>query len=103
MTTKDQVNKAFAALRKAGYVAKQNWADCQSCGWAAIEEQYPGSGKVVFYHFQDADAWDKKTKELVSPLYLAWAGDGNEIVKVLEKFVVVGWDGSEEHRIKIMN
>ena len=56
MTTRTQVNNAFKKLQDAGYFAEQNFWCCQSCGWNAIEE---GVEKVVFYHEQDAEAWNE--------------------------------------------
>jgi len=98
MTTKDQVNKAFALLRKAGYIAKQNFWCCQSCAWAALSDDVT---KVVFYHRQDNDAW--KGKELKDNLYLAWMGDGNEIVGIIQSVgLQVEWGGTEGTRIKIL-
>lgn len=42
ITTKQKMNNAFAELRKAGYVAKQNFMCCQGCGWAKINNEYLG-------------------------------------------------------------
>lgn len=98
ITTKDLVNKAFRLLRKAGYYAKQNYWCCQSCAWSDVPEE---TEKVVFYHAQDNDAWNKD-KELDYPLHLAWSGDGNEIVKIFESVGLnVEWNGKEEQRIAI--
>lgn len=101
MTTKDKVNKAFRLLRKAGYFAQQDYWCCQSCAWNAVPEDSYDSGKVVFYHHQDNDAW--KGKELGKRLYLAWAGDGNEIVRIIQSVgLATEWDGTENNRIQIL-
>lgn len=92
---KSNLNKAFKALRKAGYFAKQNFTCCQSCAWAEVPDEQ--SEKAVFYHRQDAD----DLKESGS-CHLAWAGDGKEIVKILEENgVKTEWEGTDNKRIKI--
>jgi hypothetical protein len=47
------LTKAFNALRKNGYFARQNFMCCQTCEWAAVPEK--NESKVVFYHSQDND------------------------------------------------
>lgn len=92
-----KLSKAFKQLRKLGYFARQNFWCCQSCGWAAIPDGE--CEKVVFYHSQDNE--DKKEGK---PFYLAWCGDGNEIVSVLQQNgIVVDWNGSENSRIRVSN
>jgi hypothetical protein len=101
MNTKEKVNQAFKLLRKTGYIAKQNFWCCQSCGWSAINNDYPDAEKVVFYHNQDNDSWNKN-KELDHSLALAWAGNGAEIVDIIKSVGLnVEWDGSEDKRIMI--
>ena len=89
------LTKAFKALRKAGYFARQNFLCCQTCGWAAVPE---GKGdKVVFYHNQD-----NSRKKEGADFHLAWAGDGNEIVRILnENGVGAEWSGSDTERILV--
>lgn len=100
MDTKDRVNWAFRKLRQAGYFAKQNFWCCQSCGWAAVPDEK--ADRVVFYHHQDNASWGGG-RELVSALYLAWSGDGEEIVLILESCgLTVEWSGSENSRIVIV-
>lgn len=102
MTTKEKINQAFRRLRKAGYIAKQNFWCCQSCAWNAISNDYPSVDKVVFYHNQDADCIEKNGS-LNHPLYLAWMGDSNEICKILLNCgLQVEHDGSEDSRIKVL-
>lgn len=91
---KENLNKAFRALRKAGYFAKQNFWCCQSCAWSDVPDSQE---KVVFYHRQDNDDLKENGK-----CRLAWSGDGNEIVKILnENGVKTEWDGNNDKRIKI--
>lgn len=53
------------------------------------------SDKAVFFHSQDAMDL-KKTGNV----YLAWSGDGNEIVEIIKKHgMEVEWDGTVEKRI----
>ena len=92
---KQNLSKAFRELRKLGYVAKQNFWCCQSCGWAALSEDE--AKKAVFYHAQDASQLNS-----TGTCHLAWSGDGNEIVRILnENGVKTNWDGSENKRIEI--
>jgi hypothetical protein len=92
----NNISKAFSALRKAGYFARQNWKCCQNCGWSAIPE---GQEKVVFYHNQDYNRYKKGEN-----FYLAWSGDGKEICNILEvNGVTYAWDGREDKRIEITN
>jgi len=95
MDIKDKLNKAFRALRKAGYFAKQDFECCQSCGCAAVPDTH--QHKYVFYHRQDRDYLRNTGK-----CYLAWNGNGEEIVKILrDAGIKVGWDGSDTKRIEV--
>lgn len=94
-TLKRNLNRAFAQLRKLGYTAKQNFWCCQTCAWHDLTDEE--AKKTVFYHSQDND--DLKEN---GTCHLAWAGNGEEIVKVLkDNGIKVDWDGSENTRIKI--
>lgn len=100
------LSKAFKTLRKAGYIAKQNFTCCSSCGWYAIAEELRAKGaddaaiegaKIVFYHSQDATNLRK-----TGNVYLAWAGDPTEIRKAFEcEGFEVEHNGSEAERILI--
>lgn len=82
--SKSNLSKAFAALRKAGYFARQNFTCCQTCGWAAVPEEK--GEKAVFYHNQDNQCRLKGES-----FYLTWAGDQVEICRILnENGVVTG-------------
>ena len=48
---KGKINNMFKLLRRKGYIARQNFNCCSSCGWAEIGEVE----KAVFYHRQDAE------------------------------------------------
>lgn len=90
------LSKAFKQLRKAGYFARQNFMCCQSCGWSAIPEEK--SNKVVFYHSQDKEDINKDRD-----FYLAWAGNGAEILEIFKNNgILCEWDGTEETRIKVL-
>lgn len=98
MVTKKEIDKVFDDLKQAGYIAYQNHMCCSTCGWEAIPKE---AEKVVFYHAQNADAF--KGKMLEYPLYLAWCGDGDEIVKIIENCgLEVQWSGSEDVKIAIL-
>lgn len=101
MTTKQQVNNGFRLLRKAGYFAKQNFWCCRSCGLSAIPEDK--SEKYVFYHNQDNDAWNRKSRTLDKKLYLAWNGDCEEICNILTSVgLSLEHHGGREKRIAIL-
>ena len=93
--SKSKITEAFNELRKLGYFARQNFTCCQTCGWAAVPSEK--GNKAVFYHNQDNDSL-KRSGEC----HLAWSGDGNEIVSVLNRHgIQTDWDGSNQKRIRI--
>jgi hypothetical protein len=101
-TDKQVLNEVFKDLRKAGFIARQNYKCCQSCAWAGMETEYNATDDtpVVFYHNQDADAIEDKT--ITRTLYLAWQGDGGKVREIVEKHGFnVDWDGTEGMRIGI--
>lgn len=92
---KTNLNKAFRALRKKGYFAKQNFWCCQSCAWSAMSDEE--GKKAVFYHQQDNDNLKEN-----GTCHLAWAGNGKEIVEILNaNGVKTEWEESSNKRIKI--
>lgn len=92
---KSQITSAFKELRKLGYFARQNFTCCQTCGWASVPDEK--GERAVFYHQQDNHSLKEDGE-----CHLAWSGDGNEIVSVLNKHgVQTEWDGSDNKRIKI--
>jgi len=92
---KSNLTEAFKELRKIGYFARQNFQCCQTCAWAEVPDEK--GERAVFYHNQDNSEL-RSTGEC----HLAWSGNGNEIVSVLNKHgVKTEWDGSENKRIKI--
>lgn len=104
MNDKKVFNKMFRDFRKAGFVARQNYWCCQSCGWAGIESDYnitDDDSNVVFYHQQDYEAF--KDGNLESILYLAWQGDGNKLKEIIESHGFnVTWNGMKHGRIGIL-
>jgi len=94
-TSKELINKAFRALRKEGYFARQNFWCCSGCGWAAMTDTQ--AKNAVFYHRQDTTQYNR-----TGQLYLTWSGDGARIVAILkEAGLAVEWNGSESKRILI--
>jgi len=93
---KRKINKAFVALRKKGYFARQNFLCCNSCGWHAIPDDQ--AKKAVFYHAQSADDLKKEGK-----CWLSWSGNGVEIVKVFQNAgVTANWNGDSDQKIQII-
>lgn len=106
-TDKQVLNTIFKELRQQGFIARQHFTCCSTCGWAEIENKLDGAldeqTNVVFYHSQDSEAFDKDTKDLTSILYLAWSGDGNKIAETVRKHgFEVKWDGTASYRIGVM-
>ena len=103
LSDKERLNDAFKSLRKRGFVARQNYWCCQSCGWAAVGDE---PKNVIFYHKQDAEAIvDGK---LVGTLYVAHRfseqSKGWEVCAELAKNgLYVNWDGSDDTRIAVIN
>lgn len=108
---KPLLNKAFAALRKQGFIAKQNFWCCGSCGGSdahriAIEDNAKG---YVFYHKQDRDG-AKETGSLFIRFGSANATDsiqadkdvGTELVAALkEAGLDVEWSGDPQTAVLI--
>lgn len=106
-TDKEIITQIFKDLRKEGFVARQNLACCQSCAWSEVDIMEEKKGKtfenVVFYHRQDAESFDRGTKNLTGTMFLAWRGDSSKIVEVIRKNgLKVDWDGSDYCRIGIV-
>lgn len=104
LTDKQVMNNIFKDLRKAGFIARQNYACCQNCGWSNIGEEYNADddSSIVFYHAQDAESFDKKTKNLTKTLFVAWQGDGFKIKEIVEQHGMdVEWDETDGMRIGI--
>lgn len=102
-TDKQVFNDVFKDLRKQGFIARQNYACCQSCGWAQVEDDYDvnDDSNIVFYHGQDADSFENG--ELKNLIHLAWQGNGDLIKETFEKYGFnVDWNGSEHKRIAIL-
>jgi hypothetical protein len=94
---KTNLFQAFQDLRRNGYFARMNFKCCLSCAWYEIPNEE--ADKVVFYHNQDN--YDFKQGE---DLYLAWAGNANEIISILQRRgLVCEWDGSANSRIVVKN
>src|SRR5574343_111634 len=121
-TTKDRLNAAFKAMRKAGLIARQSFSCCGSCGGYEIARQVTAmidAGKpeptgCVFYHRQDTARFSKG-----GDLFLAYGqigtqkhGDigmtteqvGKAVVKCLhDAGLEYEWDGDENTRILVIN
>lgn len=99
-TMKDKINTAFRRLRAAGYFARQSFMCCQSCAGSAIPEDREDA--YVYYHKQDTDALYVSDDRYEGGTYLAWAGDGAQIVDICRAAGLdVEWDGSVDTRIWI--
>ena len=111
MNDRHQIALAFKELRKLGWFARMRWKCCQGCGCEAVPDAV--NNKYVFYHKQDAEAFNKEgnignharwEKNQRKDLYLTHGegGDGHEICAVLNKHgLKVDWDGNNDRRIKV--
>lgn len=90
---RDRIKAAYKALRAKGYFCRSSFMCCGTCGWAAIPDER--KDKSLFYHRQDARDIDTD-----GGCYLAWSGDGREIVAALiDAGLKVTWDGNPATRI----
>jgi hypothetical protein len=106
-----KINKAFNKLLDFNIAAKKDWACCQSCGHAEMDEYLntfnknyrTGSLKLknyIFFHDQDRDCLNSG-----GYTYLAYDLDEEAKKIVVKVFKDCGlnpeWDGNQNKRIKI--
>mgnify|MGYP001602274346 FL=1 len=106
-----KINKAFKKLMDHNILAKKDWACCQSCGHAEMDEYLNtfnehyriGSLKLknyLFFHDQDRDYLDSD-----GSTYLAYDLDEEAKKISIQVFKDYGlnpeWDGNQNKRIKI--
>ena len=124
---KPKLNKLFKRLRKAGFVAKQNYLCCSSCAGYDLAIKYgkacdEGKGDkiqgYVFYNKQDTEGlnetgdvflaygqisyWDneKNVEKYTGPLTTVQVG--NKIKELCEELGIrYKWDGSERTRFHL--
>jgi hypothetical protein len=84
VTDRDRIKQAMALLRRSGYWARMDAADCRACMNESIEARATRNGvpfdevRFAQYTRQDALSLNKRGR-LVRPLYLSWQGDPKEI------------------------
>lgn len=113
--TRRQIENLFAHLEsELGFLAKFNWACCQSCGWADLHKYCQDheiefdEKNIIFCHNPDCERAFGLNRDLqlkskmIDTLWIAWSGDGHEIKRALEsRGFQVEWDGTEETRMQI--
>lgn len=119
---KTKIAKAFAQLRRKGYIARMNFMCCSSCGWYEIggsslsghqRSDIDPVQKAVFYNkqaeeraFRPGPFWNgrkaPKSRMLQEDLYLQWFGNADEILMALKaNGLNADWEGSPGHGIVI--
>jgi len=109
---KDRLNLAFRAMRKAGLVARQNFACCGTCGSYEIRRAIdsmplPRQGKVTgiaFYHHQDNARMRLRGFD---GLHLSYGGEslpsievGHLVLSCLRQAgIAAEWDGDVGKRV----
>ena len=102
MTDRDRINKAFALLRRQGYVAVAGWSRgwttcCSSCLGAEIWDRQNDAGvpshkiKAVYFNRQNNDRFSQRSYadgrvgnlRVGDAVYLNWQGDASVIVHAL--------------------
>jgi hypothetical protein len=84
---------AFHDLMGRGYFAQQIWGCCNTCGTAAIPEEF--ADRFVFYHEQEAVRLCERDK-----VNLNWAGDGKQIAEAFRRHgLTIEWNGKPERKI----
>lgn len=98
---KEKLNELFKALRKAGYIARQNFSCCGSCASYELGEILKKKGrtdeKAVYYHRQDAEYFRNYGKVM-----LGWGGNGQEIADLARGLGIrTDWNGEDSRRIEL--
>lgn len=113
-TTRERVRRAFAHLRRQGFVARMSYQCCGTCAAAALDVPENRGKPCVYYNRQTAEAWDRKTGELKWGLYLSYgiigpdqgeqtAAVGHQIIGALrDEGLSVSWNGSPGQCIQVM-
>jgi hypothetical protein len=115
LTDCDRLDAAFASMEKEGIVARQNFADCQTCGAAEIEEEadkLTEAGTKVkgyaFYHMQDTEGAVENSGLYLSYGAIGAGGDaagvkvGHRVLRILKQHGLrAEWNGKIERRIAL--
>lgn len=113
---KTLLNEAFAKLRKAGMIARQNYLCCQSCGCAGVDRDFNNLSAekqksklgYCFYHRQgNARRKQSHNFHLTFGVFKEGLGDptaiGQKIVEVLADCgIPVRWNGNSDTTICIV-
>ena len=113
IVSKVQINRLFAALRKQGMLARQNFSCCSGCagGELAALPGFKDATGVVYYHHQDAEVWSgRRGKTLMLRFGVsqedaadaAIAAVGHEVVKVATSLgLPTKWNGDAGECISV--
>jgi len=116
MTDRERVRRLFRRLRKRGILARMNFSCCGGCASGELAELLkPQHGGGVYFHQQDADAFDGE--RLTAPLYIGYGAAPNGAGKIEDRAALIGrlvkaeaerigllvkWDGDTNTRIALI-
>ncbi len=113
---RDAVGKAFASLRKQGFIARVNFSCCT--GFASYElsemARTRRKDRAVFWHRQDDESFREGYPLHIRYFYLAPEGNdsdtaseeksvGEQVVAALkEQHLQIEWDGNPQYTIQVI-
>lgn len=113
MPTYSDLARAFTALERSGVIARHNFLCCQTCGYAAMEEEIKRASTpvigVAFYHAQDTEC--AADEGILYLSHSAAENDASDAQSALVSYTIVTalrdvgfvplWNGSRNQRIKV--
>ncbi|GEM_PF-2314880 len=114
-TIRSAVGKAFAALRKEGFIARVNFSCCTGCASYELSEMARNRRKnrAVFWHPQDNQSFRDGYPLHIRYFYLAPEGNerdttaeetavGEQVAAAMkEQHLQIEWDGDPHYTIQV--
>jgi hypothetical protein len=108
---RDAIDRAFTRLNKQGVTARANFACCQGCACAEIEDEAKRKDTgYCFYHAQDAENLRDSARTYLAFGSLAEKASAATVVKIGKTIVAelskepaleIEWNGSRDTRILV--